>query len=592
MTMREYIPPRESAEERAKENRVRGATSFGELFHVIKSIGAVQGSQEMLSPDQIIERVRDVRSGNGSPSYVTRTYGLRDKVKELLREEEGEAVKPSDRVSKERERRVKEASRISLIERLSKIIDNMEEGEKGEQEELEDMLDKLMEVKGKEGEGIQDVLDEAGSMFNEPWVIEKERECFVKRIRKIIDRLGEAGKKERENLEGAIRELEEVKGKEGREIRKVMKEAELMLRGREHFVIPHSREKQRKRLEEQIREIINNPGEGEKEEREGLEGMLDKIKGVEGKEGREIRKVIKEAELMLWEIEGSKKGKEVRKVMREVEPMLREIVEGKEGEGILKMVKKKVESMLREIEEKKGRARLTVSKGNQGKRLVEQTRKIIDNPGNGEEKGEAAKPSDRVSAARSFKDLYEAIKDIGDIRGSQQTLSPSGWREVIEEVRAGRRDPLSVTGTHGLRNKVEELIRGERFEKENTYSVVDGFRRLRDAEQSLASIRRAFNPRDIRILDHAVVSGRKTYKLQLPEVSEPILIYRSTGRAAPDEKRRGGYFLIGGFSNEDGWLMQDRNSLSLTKWHKAEEEGRPLTYAQALAKHFEQIYRW
>ena len=208
-----------------------------------------------------------------------------------------------------------------------------------------------------------------------------------------------------------------------------------------------------------------------------------------------------------------------------------------------------------------------------------------------EAKGETAKPSERISAARSFKGLYEAIEDIGNISGSQQTLSPSGWREVIEEVRVGRRDPLSVTRTHGLRDKVEDLIRGERFEKENACSVIDGFRRLRAAERSLASIQSAFNPRDIRILDHAVVFGRKTYKLQLPEVPEPILIYRSTGRSTPDEKKRGEYFLIGGFSNESNWLIKDLKSVQLTKWREAEEEGRPLTYAQSLAKHFEQIYR-
>jgi hypothetical protein len=64
----------------------------------------------------------------------------------------------------------------------------------------------------------------------------------------------------------------------------------------------------------------------------------------------------------------------------------------------------------------------------------------------------------RISDAHSFEQLYEAIEIIGFIKGS---LKEYRWRELINlihSVRQGENDILTITSSHGLRQKVEALL--------------------------------------------------------------------------------------------------------------------------------------
>ncbi len=63
--------------------KIQSATSLPELYKILQQTGGVQGSSEFYSTGQIWERVRAYVNGEADENVITRTGGLREKVKEL-----------------------------------------------------------------------------------------------------------------------------------------------------------------------------------------------------------------------------------------------------------------------------------------------------------------------------------------------------------------------------------------------------------------------------------------------------------------------------------------------------------------------------
>lgn len=63
--------------------RIALCEDFNELYKVIKEIGNIQGSHNIYTSKKSIESIEIIRSG-GLLNYITRTYGLRAKVAELI----------------------------------------------------------------------------------------------------------------------------------------------------------------------------------------------------------------------------------------------------------------------------------------------------------------------------------------------------------------------------------------------------------------------------------------------------------------------------------------------------------------------------
>ena len=65
------------------EKNIQSAGSLGELYKIVKEAGSIQGSSELYSSDQIWERVRAFVNNEADETVITRTGGLREKVKAL-----------------------------------------------------------------------------------------------------------------------------------------------------------------------------------------------------------------------------------------------------------------------------------------------------------------------------------------------------------------------------------------------------------------------------------------------------------------------------------------------------------------------------
>jgi hypothetical protein len=80
--MREGIPFKESPEQ-----RISTARSFDELKSVLYILKRIHGSQKVYLGEEVVDQIDQVRSGDLEVEYITRTWNLRNKVKELLLEE-------------------------------------------------------------------------------------------------------------------------------------------------------------------------------------------------------------------------------------------------------------------------------------------------------------------------------------------------------------------------------------------------------------------------------------------------------------------------------------------------------------------------
>lgn len=71
---------------------VRQVDSFANLYNLIQKFDVIVGSSEVFSADKLKMIIEKVRQGDLGIEYVTRTYGLRDKVQELINKEIPEII--------------------------------------------------------------------------------------------------------------------------------------------------------------------------------------------------------------------------------------------------------------------------------------------------------------------------------------------------------------------------------------------------------------------------------------------------------------------------------------------------------------------
>tara|TARA_Y100000310_G_scaffold81278_1_gene77881 strand:- start:1333 stop:1602 length:270 start_codon:yes stop_codon:yes gene_type:complete len=67
-------------------------------------------------------------------------------------------------------------------------------------------------------------------------------------------------------------------------------------------------------------------------------------------------------------------------------------------------------------------------------------------------------PDEAIAAANTFEALYDALRAVGEIEGSSKTYDAEELIELIRDFQEGNRLINEITRTHGLRNKVSELI--------------------------------------------------------------------------------------------------------------------------------------
>lgn len=75
----------ETLSENDKQALISNSKSFENLYEAISKIGKIQGGQEIFLPNQLIDVIENVRNGYLESDYVTRKYGIREKVEELIR---------------------------------------------------------------------------------------------------------------------------------------------------------------------------------------------------------------------------------------------------------------------------------------------------------------------------------------------------------------------------------------------------------------------------------------------------------------------------------------------------------------------------
>jgi hypothetical protein len=72
------------SEEDRNITRINSVTSFAQLADALDVVSPVKGSQGLYSADELLDIVNRVRAGSLEITYVTSTFGLRQKVAELL----------------------------------------------------------------------------------------------------------------------------------------------------------------------------------------------------------------------------------------------------------------------------------------------------------------------------------------------------------------------------------------------------------------------------------------------------------------------------------------------------------------------------
>lgn len=65
--------------------RIESTSSFGELYEVLNTLQEIPSSQRIYSCDEIISIINKVRNKELGIKKIPRTYGLREKVEELLK---------------------------------------------------------------------------------------------------------------------------------------------------------------------------------------------------------------------------------------------------------------------------------------------------------------------------------------------------------------------------------------------------------------------------------------------------------------------------------------------------------------------------
>jgi len=75
---------------------------------------------------------------------------------------------------------------------------------------------------------------------------------------------------------------------------------------------------------------------------------------------------------------------------------------------------------------------------------------------------------DKKITASSFNELYDAIKNISTIKGTQREYSAAELILKIERVRHGHRPINFITRSHGIREVVESLLQNDKIHQKYT----------------------------------------------------------------------------------------------------------------------------
>lgn len=69
------------------ESQIKEAGTLEQLFDAIRSIGVIKGSQKEYQAEEIIQTIKTIQGAEAVilVKTITNTYGIRDKVKELLK---------------------------------------------------------------------------------------------------------------------------------------------------------------------------------------------------------------------------------------------------------------------------------------------------------------------------------------------------------------------------------------------------------------------------------------------------------------------------------------------------------------------------
>lgn len=70
--------------EQEKEKLIKDSLSFENLYRAISKIGIIRGTGAVYNPNTMIDLIEKVKGGQKNINIITRTYGIRDKVKDLL----------------------------------------------------------------------------------------------------------------------------------------------------------------------------------------------------------------------------------------------------------------------------------------------------------------------------------------------------------------------------------------------------------------------------------------------------------------------------------------------------------------------------
>ncbi|GEM_PF-5221358 len=77
-----------AAEQETRARAVAGAPTFDALYGVLEGFGNVRGGHREYSAQELINRIQTLRVGRSDMSSITNTYGIRDKVQELVHREQ------------------------------------------------------------------------------------------------------------------------------------------------------------------------------------------------------------------------------------------------------------------------------------------------------------------------------------------------------------------------------------------------------------------------------------------------------------------------------------------------------------------------
>lgn len=217
-----------------------------------------------------------------------------------------------------------------------------------------------------------------------------------------------------------------------------------------------------------------------------------------------------------------------------------------------------------------------------------------------------------LQEATNLADLRNRIKDhyiyLPVVGSRNRVYTPKQLTDLITAAEKDPQDSLHrVTRACGLLDKVfsliypeERLMRLPKVVQNNMYEYKkDGEKRLANTIHTLSSLKRDFKKEGIDVVDKTIYGNRVVFEIRIPEVQETILLYRSSGTATPNLKKKGEWFAIGGFYRQRGsmsigpdyWFIKNDESIQACKWREAEAAGKKLTFLQQMTRYFETHFR-